>query len=291
MAVVPAAGGAAARPGPAVGDGEYDDRRMISIPTHHRELFTNLARREVRGRYKGSLLGVLWTLVTPFILMLAYTLVFSVLFAFVDERLPNYPLYVLTGLSLWIFFSGALTVSANSLIGNANLVKKVRFPRAIVPVAAVTSQAVTMLVMIAVLVPLSVVFMPGNPLTVLLLPVVLLAIAMMVVGVSLAVSVLNVYFRDVEHIISALILPWFFLTPVLFSFDTFPIATSHTWIVDVMTVVNFVTPFLLALQDVLYWGVVPSWKIWAYIFGVGSLILVAGFMIFQRLQRNLAVEL
>lgn len=264
---------------------------VLTIPTHHRELFTNLARREVRGRYKGSLLGVLWTLVTPFILMLAYTLVFSVLFAFVDERLPNYPLYVLTGLSLWLFFSGALTVSATSLIGNANLVKKVRFPRAIVPVAAVTSQALTMLVMIVVLVPLSIWFMPGNPLTILLLPAVLLAIAMMVVGISLAVSVLNVYFRDIEHIIGALILPWFFLTPVLFSFETFPIATEHTWIVDMLTVVNVVTPYLLALQDVLYWGVVPGWKIWTYIFGVGAAILVGGYLVFQRLQRNLAVEL
>ncbi len=264
---------------------------MIGIAAHSRELFANLVRREVRGRYKGSLLGVLWTLVTPFIMMLAYTLVFSILFRFVDDRLPNYPLYLLTGLALWLFFAGAVTVSATSLIGNANLVKKVRFPREIVPIAAVVSQALTTVVMIAVLLPFSIWLMPGHWWTTLLLPVVLLPAVMMVVGVSLAVSVLNVYFRDIEHILGALLLPWFFLTPVLFSFETFPIAADHQWVVDVLTVVNFVTPFVIALQDVLYWGVVPGWKVWTYIFVVGPAMLAGGYAVFRRMQRNLAVEL
>ncbi len=256
-----------------------------------RELFSNLVRREIRGRYKGSALGVVWTLVTPFIMMLAYTLVFSVLFRFNDGRIPNYPLYVLTGLALWLFFSGSLVTSATSLIGSANLIKKVRFPRAIMPVSTVMSQAVTMLVMIAVLIPFSLWLMPGNRLTLLLLPVVMVPIALMVVGCSLAVSVLNVYFRDVEHILTALILPWFFLTPVLFSFTTFPLATDHTWIVDVLTLVNFVTPFLLLLQNVLFWGVVPGWDIWLYTCIVGPVIFALGYWVFSRLQRNLAVEL
>jgi ABC-type polysaccharide/polyol phosphate export permease len=264
---------------------------MVTIPTHTRELFTNLVRREVRGRYKGSALGVVWTLVTPFIMMLAYTLVFSVLFQFVDERLPNYPLYLLTGLALWLFFAGALNVSATSLIANANLVKKVRFPRFIVPVAAVVSQSLTMIVMIAVLIPFSVFLMPGDPVVMLLLPVIMIPIVMMVVGAALAVSVLNVYFRDIEHIIAALLLPWFFLTPVLFSFDTFPLATEHVWLVDVLQLVNFVTPFMIAFQDVLYWGLVPGWRIWTYIFVVGPAMLLGGHLIFRRMQRNLAVEL
>ena len=126
---------------------------------------------------------------------------------------------------------------------------------------------------------------------ILLLPVVMIPILLMVVGCALAVSVLNVYFRDIEHILAALILPWFFLTPVLFSFDTFPLATEHTWLVDVLTVVNFVTPFLLLLQNVLYWGVMPGWEIWLYTGIVGPLIFAGGWLIFSRLQRNLAVEL
>ncbi len=264
---------------------------MIAVPVHTRELFANLVRREIRGRYKGSALGVVWTLVTPFVMMLAYTLVFSIIFKFVDDRLPHYPLYLLTGLALWVFFSSALVGSATSLIGNSNLVKKVRFPREIVPIAAVVSQGPTLLVMIAVLIPFSAFLMPGNPLVMLLLPLVMIPILMMVIGAALAVSVLNVYFRDIEHIIGALLLPWFFLTPILFSFETFPLATEHTWLVDVLQLVNFVTPFLLAFQDVLYWGLVPGWKIWTYMFVVGPSMLAGGSLLFRRMQRNLAIEL
>ena len=256
-----------------------------------RELFSNLVRREIRGRYKGSVLGVVWTLVTPFMMMLAYTLVFSVLFRFNDGRIPHYALYVLTGLALWLFFTGSLVSASTSLVTSANLIKKVKFPRAIMPVSSVVSHAVTLGIMLVVLVPFSLWLMPGNRLTLLLLPVVLVPIALMVVGCSLAVSVLNVYFRDIEHILAAVILPWFFLTPVLFSFDTFPLATDHTWIVDVLTLVNFVTPFLLLLQNVLFWGVVPGWEQWLYTCIVGPAIFALGYWIFARLQRNLAVEL
>jgi ABC-type polysaccharide/polyol phosphate export permease len=264
---------------------------VIAVPVHTRELFANLVKREIRGRYKGSVLGVVWTLVTPLVMMLAYTLVFSIIFKFVDNRLPHYPLYLLTGLALWVFFSSALVTASTSLIGNSNLVKKVRFPREIVPIASVVSQGPTLVAMIIVLVPFSAFLMPGNPLVMLLLPVIMIPILMMVVGISLAVSVLNVYFRDIEHIIGALLLPWFFLTPVLFSFETFPLATDHAWLVDVLQLANFVTPFLLAFQDVLYWGLVPGWRIWAYIFAVGPAIFVGGYLLFRRMQRDLAVEL
>jgi ABC-type polysaccharide/polyol phosphate export permease len=256
-----------------------------------RELFSNLVRREIRGRYKGSVLGVVWTLVTPLVMMLAYTLVFSVLFRFNDGRIPHYALYVLTGLSLWLFFSGSLIASASSLLASANLIKKVKFPRQIMPISTVISQGVTMAAMLVILVPFSLWLTPGDRRMLLLLPVVLVLVLLMVVGCALAVSVLNVYFRDIEHILAALILPWFFLTPVLFSFDTFPLATEHTWLVDVLTLVNFVTPFLLLLQDVLYWGVMPGWETWLYTCIVGPLIFAGGWITFHRLQRNLAVEL
>jgi ABC-type polysaccharide/polyol phosphate export permease len=256
-----------------------------------RELFSNLVRREIRGRYKGSVLGVVWTLVTPLVMMLAYTLVFSVLFRFNDGRIPHYALYVLTGLSLWLFFSGSLVTAATSLLSSANLIKKIKFPRAIMPISTVISQGVTLAAMMVILIPFSLWLTPGDRRMILLLPVVMVPILLMVVGCALAVSVLNVYFRDIEHILAALILPWFFLTPVLFSFETFPLATEYTWLVDVLILVNFVTPFLLALQDVLYWGVMPSLGNWLYIGVVGPLIFAGGYLIFSRLQRNLAVEL
>lgn len=264
---------------------------MKQIPPATRELFTNLVRREIRGRYKGSVLGIVWTLITPLILMLAYTLVFSVLFRFNDGRIPHFALYVLTGLTLWLFFAGSLIASTTSLLANANLITKVKFPRAIMPISTVVSQGVTMLAMLAIVVPFGLWLTPGSRLVILLLPVAMIPILLMVVGCALAVSVLNVYFRDIEHILGALILPWFFLTPVLFSFETFPLATEHTWLVDVLTLVNFVTPFVLLLQNIVYWGIVPGWDIWLYTCVVGPAIFAGGCLVFRKLQRKLAVEL
>lgn len=265
---------------------------MKLLTAANRELFVNLTRREIRGRYKGSWLGVVWSLVTPLVMMGAYTLVFTVVFQVGRlGEIPNYSLFLLTGLALWVFFAGTLTTAASSLIGNAGLVKKVRFPREIVPVAATVSQGLAGAMIVVVLIPLNLWQMPGDPKAMLLLPVVLLACVMMVTGAALAISVLNVYFRDIEHIVAALTLPWFFLTPILYTFDTFPLATQHAWTVDVLKYVNFVTPFILALQDVLYWGLVPSARLFAYIFGVGALFLGFGYVIFKRMERDLAVEL
>jgi homopolymeric O-antigen transport system permease protein len=261
---------------------------MPAIPLHHRELLGNLVRREIRGRYKGSALGVVWTLITPLVMMGAYTLVFRVIFK-VGTEIPNYPLFLLTGLVLWVFFGNSLVVAASSLLANGNLIKKVRFPRVIVPLAAVSSQLPTVGVMLAALIPFNLWVMPGDRRAMLLLPLVLLATGMMVLGLCFAVSVVNVLFRDLQYIIESLLLPWFFITPILYTFATFP--TQSPLAIDLLKILNFVTFYVLAIQDVLYWGLYPSLAVWAYIFGVGAVFLAGGYWLFQRLQRDLAVEL
>jgi lipopolysaccharide transport system permease protein len=260
---------------------------MMSAAT--RELFGNLVRREVRGRYKGSWLGVIWTLITPLVMMAAYTLVFTVLWQVVD--IPHYPLYLLTGLAFWTFLTGSMVVGASSLIGNADLVKKVAFPREMVPLAATVSQGLTGLVMVLIIIPFGLWLMPGNRAVMLLLPLVILFSVALVAGLALAVSVINVFFRDTEHIISALVLPWFFITPILYSFSSFPLGDSHQWIINVLTYVNFPTPFVIAFQDVLFWGRVPSLSISLYVVLVGTGVLIGGWLLFKRMQRDLAVEL
>ena len=263
--------------------------RMSILTLPNRELFGNLVRREVRGRYKGSWLGVVWTLITPLVMMAAYTLVFTILWQVVD--IPNYPIFLLTGLMFWTLLAGSLSVASTSLTGNADLLKKVAFPRQIVPLAAMVSQGLTALVMLVILIPFGLWLMPGDRWTILLVPVIALFSLALVAGVSLVVAVLNVFFRDTEHIITALLLPWFFLTPILYSFDSFPLAASHEWVVDVLKYGNFATPFVMAFQDVIFWGRVPSLDISLYVVVVGTAALVGGWLIFQRMQRDLAVEL
>ena len=205
--------------------------------------------------------------------------------------IPNYPVFLLTGLMFWTLLAGSLSVASTSLTGNADLLKKVAFPRQIVPLAAMVSQGLTALVMLIILIPFGLWLMPGHRWTILLVPVIALFSIALVAGVSLVVAVPNVFFRDTEHIITALLLPWFFLTPILYSFDSFPLATSHEWVVDVLKYGNFATPFVIAFQDVIFWGRVPSLDIFLYVVVVGTAALVGGWLIFRRMQRDLAVEL
>ena len=253
------------------------------------ELFRNLARREIRGRYKGSFLGLLWTLIIPLVLMATYTVVFSVLWQVAD--LPNYWLYLLVGIGFWAFFGGGFIVGSTSLVSNQNLITKVNFPRVMLPIAALSSQAITMVVMISIIVPASILVGSGSVAALLLLPVVFVPTAMLVVGLALAMSVLNVYFRDVEHIVGALLIPWFFITPIIYSLDALPQLKEHEWARTLLQYGNIATPFVMSLQDILYYGRAPGLGQWAYMIGVGSAVLVGGYLLFDRLQRDLAVEL
>src|SRR5579884_884440 len=168
----------------------------------YRELFANLFRRDFQAKYRGSALGILWSLVNPLALMAVYLVVFGILF---NQRstIPHYPLYLLAGLACWIFFSLSLQTAARSLVDNADLVKKVRFPRQLVPFSVVSTQLVTFGVMLAILIVLSLVLVPGARGWVWLsIPLAAVFVAF-VFGVSLVIACLNVLFRDIEHLLAA----------------------------------------------------------------------------------------
>ena len=125
----------------------------------YRDLFANLFRRDFQARYKGSALGVLWSLANPLLLMAIYVVVFSVLLR-VGGDIPHYALYVLTGLAPWIFFSTSLQMASRSMLDNANLIRKTRFPRQLVPLSSVATQLVTFAVMLLVLLVLNMALVP-----------------------------------------------------------------------------------------------------------------------------------
>jgi lipopolysaccharide transport system permease protein len=263
---------------------------VISEVFRQRELFLSMLRREVRARYKGSTLGVLWSLLTPLVMMGAYTLVFSVLFTAVP--IEHYPAFLLTGLTLWVFFGGGLQAGTSSLVASANLVKKVAFERAIVPLASTLSHLVTFGAMLLVLVPVNLVLQPGTRDTMVLLPPLILCAVVMTAGLALALAALNVYFRDVEHIVGALLLPWFFLTPIFYSLDQLPggVAANET-AVAVLRYGNPITPLVEAVHDVAFFGRWPSGVGLAYV-GVATVVFaVVGVLTFRRLEPEMAVEL
>ena len=248
-----------------------------------------MVRRELRQKYKGSALGVLWYFVNPLVLMGAYALVFSVLLKVAD--VPDYPLFLLVGLIVWVFFSQALLAAAPSLVTNGALVRKVRFPRESVPLSVAVVQFATFSIMLVVVVPVAVIVRSSlDPALLLLVPIVALLFAF-VVGLSLAVSVLHAHFRDVEPVLAAALLPWFFITPIFLPVEDLPGIAGREWLEAMLQWANPIAPFIDAVRDVLYAGVAPSVGHIAYLVAAAVVACLGGLWLFRRMERDLAVIL
>jgi ABC-type polysaccharide/polyol phosphate export permease len=255
----------------------------------YRELFANLFRRDFQAKYKGSALGVLWSLLNPLVLLGVYLLVFGLIF---PSKTPHYALYLLAGLACWIFFATSLQSAARSLIDSAELIKKVRFPRQLVAFSMVATQAVTFSVMVAILIALSLVFVPDarGPVW-LALPLAAL-FAAEVAGLALVVACLNVLFRDVEHVLTAALLPWFFVTPILWSSSTLgDRAARHGTLLQVLHWVNPVAPPIFAIRDAIWSGHLPHAGDVIYLAVAAVLALVLGAVVFSAVDDRIAVEL
>jgi ABC-type polysaccharide/polyol phosphate export permease len=260
---------------------------------HHRELFANLFRRDFRSKYKGSFLGVMWSLVNPLVLMGIYTLVFSVLFPV--SQIHHYPLYLLSGLAVWVFLSGALATSTRSLVDNANLIKKVRFPRQLTAFSTVATYLVSLAAILIILIPVNLILIPGTCETIWLTIPLIVPVIALVAGLALAAAAANVVFRDVEHIVAALLLPWFFLTPIMYSFEEGGILKgpieNHPTLVQFLHYGNPITPPIEAVHDVLFWGRLPALGDVIYTLGAAAVALALGAWIFRRVDDRIAVEL
>ncbi len=257
----------------------------------YRELFGSLFRRDLRAKYKGSALGLLWSLAHPVLLMLVYLFVFSVMLKIQPADTEHYWLFLLAGLPVWVFFATSLQAASRSLLENANLIRKVRFPRQLVPLSIVATQLVSFVVMLAIVIALSLVYVPEARVTVWLsIPLAALAVCL-VTGVALAVASLNALYRDVEHLVAALLLPWFFLTPVLYSLDDVPGLREHPFLIDIVHYANFLTPAVEAVRDPIFFGVAPAAGDAIYLAVSAVAALALGSFVFSRVDDRVAVEL
>ena len=256
----------------------------------YRELFANLFRRDLQAKYKASALGVAWTLVNPLILMGIYVLVFSLLWKV--AQVPHYPLYLLVGLTVWLFFSTSLTTASRSLLDSAALIRKVRFPRQLVPLSVVATQLVAYVAMFLVIVVVNLIVIPETRDVFLVAVPLAVVVVAFVAGLALVVACANVMFRDVEHLISAALLPWFFLTPILYRLEDLPGGVKkYDWVVTILRWVNPVTPAIEALRSPLFYGELPHvWDV-VYLCAAAAIALGLGAWVFRRVDDQIAVEL
>jgi lipopolysaccharide transport system permease protein len=253
------------------------------------DLFRNLFRRELRVKYRGSLLGLAWTLINPVILMIGYWLLFSILLRAVS--IEHYPLFVLSGLVTWIFFQGGVQMSSSSLLGQSNLVKQVRFPRQLLPLSVVATNLVTLAVMLAVVLPINLVVVPETRSTFWATFPMLLPLLGVTSGLAIVVAAATVIFRDIEHLLTTIMLPWFILTPIFYTFDQLPGLEGNERIADAIYYGNFMAPIVEGIRDPLFFGETPALGDVVYSAGAAVAALAAGALVFRRLDDRLAAEL
>jgi ABC-type polysaccharide/polyol phosphate export permease len=253
------------------------------------DLFGNLFRRELNVRYRGSLLGLGWTFVNPLALMAVYTLVFSVLWR--TTTIHHYALFVISGLAIWTFFSSALSMASSSLLGHANLLKQVKFPRQLLPLAVVGANFVTYAVMVVVVGIINLFVIPSTRDTMWAVIPLSLPLVGLVSGLAIVFASLTVLYRDIEHLLLTALLPWFFLTPVLYELSQLPgVEAHHTW-TELLRWGNFVTPFVEGIRGPLFHGVYPSVSQVVYMVCAALASLALGAFVFRRLDDQLAIEL
>jgi homopolymeric O-antigen transport system permease protein len=254
----------------------------------YRYLFSQLVRRELRRKYKGSSLGVLWYLINPLVLLGAYTLMFGAVFKIQSH--PDFPIFLMVGLVVWTFFQQSLVAAAESLIDQGALVRKARFPREAIPASSVAVQLVTFGALLVLLAPVAIAIRGTLQPALLLLPVLVALLFCFVLGCALIVSVLHAYFRDVAPILTAALLPWFFLTPIFYTPDSgLSFVKSHPFVGTLLDWVNPVAPFIDAMRSVLYAGHAPDSGRLVYVVCAAAIALVAGRVVFRHMEGDLAV--
>ena len=210
----------------------------------YRELVKNLVARDLKLRYRSSVLGFAWCLLNPLLMMVVFTVVFTVMLE--DNKIEKFPVFILAGVLAWNLHTTALTTAINSVVGQAALVQKVYFPREVLPIAAVLSNTVNFLLSLTVLFAMIFLYQVQLTNTLLFLPLVLLVQVMFTTGVALFLAALNVFYRDVASIMETLMLAWFFLTPIFYRIeDVFPVYSR------LMYIVNPPASIIAAYRDIL----------------------------------------
>ena len=248
----------------------------------YRELLKNLILKDLKIRYGGSLLGLAWSLLNPLAMIVVYTIAFKYVLRI---RVENYSVFLITGLLPWSFFSSSVGASTSAVIADANLVKKIRFPREILPLATVQFNLVQFLMALAVFFPVLIFLQAELGWSLLALPAVLALHVGFTLGVALLLSAVTVFYQDISHLTGVGLMILFWLTPILYPISMVP--ERARWLFKL----NPLAVYITAYQDIIYRGLWPVWETWV----VGTLWVVAsvalGSWVFRRYDPMFAEEL
>lgn len=249
----------------------------------YREMIINLVKRDLRGKYKGSALGFLWTFISPLCQIIVYTIVFSII---VRNNLENFYVYMIVGMIPWLFFDMSLRGGAACVRYQGDMIKKIYFPREVLPITSVTSNFINMLLCFIIVFAVLIVSGTGvNVVALIYLPIVMIIEYVMALGFALLLAAGTVFFRDLEYIVSVILMGWIYLTPIMYTYDFIPD------IVKPIFQLNPMTGVIEAYHKILYWKQLPFDTGIKYSAIFALVVLLIGELVFNRVQDNFAEEL
>lgn len=248
----------------------------------YREMLRNLIAKELRAKYKASVLGFLWTFINPLFMLIVYSIAFGIVLRIQQQ---NYSMFLFVALLPWNYLVVSIQQGTSAIVGNASFVKKIYFPRAVLPLAVVFANLVNFLLSLLIMVPALLLFHVRLTESVISLPAILFVQTLLVMALTLLASVGNVYLRDLEHIITVIILAWMYVTPIFYSASMIPSAWRGFFNA------NPATSIINAYRAIFFYGQWPQWSSLAWLTGILIVFLVMSWAVFGRAQRGLAEEI
>ena len=251
------------------------ERKIETMVSRYRDLFIQLTLREIKAKYKQSLLGYAWVIIVPLVNLLVLSIVFSYFFKVSTDSIP-YPIYLFVALVPWTFTANAITSATGSISANNSLITKVFLPREIFPLSAIAAKLVdlilTALILIIFLILFKVTFFP----TLLFVPLIFLVQLMFTIGISFFFSATNAFFRDIENVLGVFLTLWLYLTPIIYSPQMIP--PNLRFFLNFNPMAGIVNSY----RDVILYGVLPSFEVFIPTVFISLLFLVAGYWYFKK---------
>jgi homopolymeric O-antigen transport system permease protein len=245
-------------------------------------LIYNLVSRDLKVKYKGSTLGFLWSLLNPLLMLVVYTVAFKYV---IKLKVENFTIFLFSALLPWNFLSSALATGVTSISENSNLVKKVYFPREVLPFSVVLVNLFHFFLTFIVLIPALLFFNVQIGFSFFFLVVIIFFQFLFVMGLTFIFAAMNVYYRDVRHFLEVLLQLWFWVTPIIWSMDLIP-ERFRDW-----AYLNPFTPFVKAYRDVILRNQLPSWFTLLLVIVIAVVVFFLGTFIFHKKQRRFAEEI
>lgn len=249
---------------------------------NYRELLKTSIQKEIRGKYKKSFLGIFWSFLNPLLQLAVYAFIFPMI---LKNEQDNYIMFLFVALIPWTFFTTAVNQGTDVVVQNGNIVKKVYFPRTILPISVVTSAAINFMISTIIVIIFAIFTGLGISKYILFYPLILLIQYLVTLGIVLMLSSITVYLRDLQHIIGVVIQVLFYATPIVYAPSSIPQQFSFILTLNPMShVIN-------AYRDIFYYQQMPNLQSLLIVLLVGIVLCVLGYIIFTKLEKRFAEEL